>query len=80
MTIRSDFVEIHNLLAEYALAADECRFDDWAKLFTPDGEMQSPSRTVRGFEALVEFISSAAEAIVLMFVPISSVADATLVD
>jgi hypothetical protein len=56
-----DFLEIRGLLAEYALAADECRFEDWAKLFTREGEMQSPSRTIRGYEALVDFISSAAE-------------------
>jgi hypothetical protein len=64
-----DVAEIRQLLAEYGLAADECRFKDWARLFTREGEMRSPSRTVRGFDALVEFISTAAEGLHLGCTP-----------
>lgn len=64
-----DALEIHGLLAEYGLAADECRFEDWARLFTPDGEMCSPSRTVRGFDALLRFISSSQEGLHLSGLP-----------
>jgi hypothetical protein len=65
----ADVMGIHALLAEYALAADECRFEDWARLFTRDGEMQSPSRTVRGYEALVDFIANATEGLHLCTLP-----------
>ena len=64
-----DVKEIQNLLAEYCLAADECRFEDWARLFTPDGEMQGPSDRARGFDDLVRFISSATEGLHLCSVP-----------
>jgi len=64
-----DVAEIQNLLAEYCLAADECRFEDWARLFTPDGEMQGPSDRARGFDDLVRFISSATEGLPLCGLP-----------
>lgn len=62
--------EIQNLLAEYCLAADDCRFDDWARCFTADGEMQGPADSARGLDDLVRFISSAAEGLHLCGIPL----------
>ena len=57
----SDLLEINNLLAEYCLSADECRFEDWARCFTKDGEMHAFRRVWKGFDELVSHISAAPE-------------------
>ncbi|MDG2304433.1 MAG: nuclear transport factor 2 family protein [Candidatus Binatia bacterium] len=64
-----DILEINNLLAEYCLACDECRFDDFARLFGTDGEMHAFRRVWKGFDELVSFISAAPEGIHLCGLP-----------
>jgi|AP95_1055475.scaffolds.fasta_scaffold00478_6 hypothetical protein len=59
MTTTDDIEGVRRLLAEYCLAADECRYDDWARLFGDDGVMVAFRRDWSGFEALTGFISNA---------------------
>lgn len=54
-----DLLDINNLLAEYCLASDDGRYEDWARCFAADGEVHAFRRTWKGHDALVEFISSA---------------------
>lgn len=64
-----DLMDINNLLAEYCLACDECRFEDFARLFGDDGEMHAFRRVWTGFDNLVSFISAAPEGIHLSGLP-----------
>ena len=63
MTTADDTEAIRHLLAEYCLACDECRFDDFARLFGDDGVMHAFRRDWSGFDTLVGFISNAPEGI-----------------
>ena len=54
----SEYESIRRLLAEYCHSCDDERFDDWAKLFTPDGTFTAFGRTHRGHAALEKFIAS----------------------
>ena len=47
---------IRNLLAEYSMALCDSRWDDWAELFTEDGEMHTRGNVVKGRDALRVFI------------------------
>jgi len=55
----TDLLAINNRLAEYCLAADEGRVEDWARCFTEDGEMHAFRRVWKGFDELVSHISAA---------------------
>ena len=59
--MHGDLLAIHNTLAEYCLAADEHRFEDWARCFTEDGEMHAFRRVWKGFDELVSHIRAAPE-------------------
>jgi 3-phenylpropionate/cinnamic acid dioxygenase small subunit len=63
MTSTTDHDKIRRLLAEYCLACDECRFDDFASLFGEDGVVQAFRRDWVGHDTLVGFISNAPEGI-----------------
>ena len=63
MTDVSDHDKIRRLLAEYCLACDECRFDDFAALLGEDGVMRAFRRDWVGHDTLVGFISNAPEGI-----------------
>jgi hypothetical protein len=64
-----DLLAINNTLAEYCLAADEGRFEDWARCFTEDGEMHAFRRVWKGFDELVSHISAAPEGLHLCGLP-----------
>jgi hypothetical protein len=67
--LTEDYIAITNLLAEYALASDECRHEDWARLFAKDGEMHAFRKVWKGYEELVSFISAAPEGIHICGLP-----------
>ena len=67
--VTDDYIAITNLLSEYALASDECRFDDWANLFAKDGEMHAFRRVWKGHDELVSFISAAPEGLHICGMP-----------
>lgn len=67
--MNDDLLAINNTLAEYCLAADECRFDDWARCFTDDGEMHAFRRVWKGFDELVSHISAAPEGLHMCGLP-----------
>ncbi|MFP6664646.1 MAG: nuclear transport factor 2 family protein [Deltaproteobacteria bacterium] len=64
-----DLLEINNLLAEYGLACDECRYEDWARLFGDDGEMHAFRRVWKGFDQLVGFLKAAPEGVHICGLP-----------
>lgn len=65
----SDLLEINNLMAEYCLAADDCRFEDWARCYTKDGEQHAFRKVWKGFDELVSHISSAPEGLHMCGIP-----------
>jgi 3-phenylpropionate/cinnamic acid dioxygenase small subunit len=67
--VTEDYIAINNLLSEYALASDESRYEDWARLFGEDGEMHAFRRVWKGFDELVSFISAAPEGIHICGLP-----------
>jgi hypothetical protein len=67
--VNDDYIAITNLLAEYALASDESRFEDWANLFAKDGEMHAFRKIWTGHDVLVGFISEAPEGIHICGLP-----------
>ena len=46
MGTAEDLQDIQNLLVDYCLAADECRFEDWADLFGEDEKPPPPPKVV----------------------------------
>lgn len=69
MSTAEDLQAIQNLLADYCLTADECRFEDWADLFGEDGEMYAFRRSWTGKDVLVGFLSNAPEGVHLNGLP-----------
>lgn len=67
--VTEDYIAITNLLAEYTLASDESRHEDWANLFAKDGEMHAFRRVWKGHDELVSFISAAPEGIHICGLP-----------
>lgn len=63
MTTADDIDAIRWLLAEYCLASDENRHEDWARLFGDEGVMYAFRREWVGLDTLVGFISNAPEGI-----------------
>ena len=59
----TDIEGIRHLLAEYCLASDQCRYDDWAELFGEDGVVYAFRREWSGHDTLVGFISNAPEGV-----------------
>ena len=67
--MNEDLLAINNTLAEYCLAADEGRHEDWAHCFSADGEMHAFRRVWKGFDELVSHISAAPGGIHLCGLP-----------
>lgn len=59
----TDEASISALLRTYLACSDECRFEDWAQLFTPDGRFVAFGRSVTGRDALRRFIAGAAQGV-----------------
>jgi 3-phenylpropionate/cinnamic acid dioxygenase small subunit len=51
----TDVEDIRDLMARYAQALDDGRFDDWAACFTPDGVLAFGDMTIVGRLAIREF-------------------------
>lgn len=63
MNTTEDLESIRQLLAQYCIAADQCRFEDWVALFGEDGVMHAFRRDWAGREMLMSFITNAPEGI-----------------
>ncbi len=58
-----DIEAIRRLLADYCLVCDECRYDEFARLFGEDGVMYAFRREWSGHDTLVEFLKNAPEGV-----------------